>query len=262
MKAGRIRGWLLFFVLFAVAGLFAKDEAAQVMVWPETGKPVLRFSFARFREQGPSHSYLTETTVENLWDKKIDLATFSLYLFDKDKIRIGEGYISVSNLGPGEKTRFQTGIMASGTPASIQLSPKNLPAELDTGRPKKLISLTVNTVPQGAALKVDGEDAGTTPKIIHVGVGKHMLDFAKEGFTPGRFPFDVGPDDASGGSVSFEMGALVHDTLEMRDGSVLVCDVESMSATQIVALMDGKIQRIDRNKVKRLILTERDQPGK
>ena len=83
MRVHKIVYGLLLFVVASLAASSAKDDPPQVMVWPETGKPVLRFSFGKFKEQGPSHSYLTETTVENLWDKKIDLATFSLYLFDK-----------------------------------------------------------------------------------------------------------------------------------------------------------------------------------
>jgi hypothetical protein len=79
----------------------------------------------------------------------------------------------------------------------------------------------VNSVPQGAVLKVDGTDAGTTPKMVKVGVGKHLLEFTKEGFNAGKFPMEVGPDDVSGGSVSYELGTSAHDTIELRDGSVL-----------------------------------------
>jgi len=74
-------------------------------VWPASGKPVARFSFGRFKESGSSgkqHSYSIDVTAENLWDKKISKADFSLYLFDKDKIRIGEGWISISDVAPGQ----------------------------------------------------------------------------------------------------------------------------------------------------------------
>lgn len=257
-------GWLILILLAAVfvTPALAKDEPAHVLLWPENGTPVLRISLGKFRDQGGLRTYMTETTVENLWNKKINLATFSLYIFDKKKVRIGEGWISISNLGPGEKTKFQTGIEASGTPVTLQLVPRDVPAELQPGKPAKTVSLTVNTVPQGAALKVDGVDSGVTPRMIRIGVGQHTLEFAKESFTPGRFPLEIGPDDASGGSVSFEMGALAHDTIELRDGSVLVGDVESMSAVEIVVRIAGNLQHMDRNKVKRLILTERDPPTK
>ncbi len=115
-------------------------------------------------------------------------------------------------------------------------------------------------MPQGAALKLDGDEAGMTPKMVRVTPGKHILEFNKEGFTPGKFPIEIGTDDTSGGSVSYELGTLAHDTVELRDGSVLVCDVESMSATEVVMRVGGALQRMERNKVKRMLLVERDPP--
>lgn len=74
----------------------------------------------------------------------------------------------------------------------------------------------MNSVPQGAAFTVDGKGAGTTPKIIDVAIGKHMLEFEKEGFNPGKFPLEITSRDASGGSVSYELGSAAHDTIELR----------------------------------------------
>jgi len=37
-------------------------------------------------------------------------------------------------------------------------------------------------------LKVDGKEVGTTPKIIGVAIGKHVLEFSKEDFNSGKFP--------------------------------------------------------------------------
>ncbi len=248
--------------LLLVAGAYAKDEP-KVIVWPETNKPVLRFSFGKFQE-GPAYgherNYTCDTTAENLWDKRISLITFSLYLFDKSNIRIGEGFVQVNNVGPGETVKFQTSLHAAGVPITLKLVPQILPAELRPPAPAKTISITINSVPQGAALKVDGEAAGVTPKIIRVTPGKHILEFKKEGFTAGKFPVEIGPDDASGGSVSYELGTLAHDTVELSDGSVLVCDVESMSATEVVMRVGGTLQRVERNKVKRMLLVERDPP--
>jgi len=255
-------------ILLMATLCLAKDEPPRVMVWPETGKPVLRFSFAKFKENsfsGRQHVYTTDTTIENLWDKKISQANFSLYLFDKDKVRIGVGYIYVTNISPGELVRLQTTIEASGKPATMTLSPESLPAELQPAKPPgppRQISITVNSIPQGASLKIDGAGMGTTPKVVRVGVGKHTLEFGKEGFTTGSFPLDIGPDDASGGSVTYEMGTLAHDTIDLRDGSVLVGDVETVSATEVVVRIGGNLQHLNRNQVKRILLVERDMPGK
>jgi hypothetical protein len=96
---------------------------------------------------------------------------------------------------------------------------------------------------------------------VQVGVGKHMLEFTKEGFNTGHFPLELGPNDVSGGSVSYELGTSAHDTVELRDGSVLNGDLESVSATEIVVRIGGAMQRLSRNQVKRILLVERDAPG-
>src|SRR5208282_2231356 len=117
-----------------------------------------------------------------------------------------------------------TTVHALGTPASVELAANSVPAELQPLAPPKKVSVTVNSVPQGAVLAVDGIAAGTTPKLVQLAVGKHSLVFTKEGFTTGNFPLEISPDDVSGGSVSYELGTSAHDTVELRDGSVLSCD--------------------------------------
>jgi hypothetical protein len=116
-------------------------------------------------------------------------------------------------------------------------------------------------VPQGALFKLDGTEVGTTPKSVQAGIGKHMLEFSKEGFNTGHFPLEVAANDVSGGSVSYELGASAHDTVELRDGSVLNGDLESVSATEIVIRIGGALQHFNRNQVKRILLVERDMPG-
>ena len=242
----------------------AKDTPGQSVVWPDSGQPVLKFVFGKFKEgpaYGHEHNYTCDTTVQNLWDKKIGDAVFSLYLFDKNNVRIGEGYVQVSNVAPGEMIKFQTSFHAAGVPVTLKLVPQTLPAELRPKAPPRLVGVTINSVPQGAGLKVDGEDAGVTPKMVRLIPGKHLLEFSKEGFNAGKFPLEIGADDASGGSVSYELGTLAHDTVELRDGTVLVCDIESMSATDLVVSVGGAVQRIDRNKIKRILLVERDAPA-
>lgn len=128
-------------------------------------------------------------------------------------------------------------------------------------RAPKTISITVNSVPQGAAVKLDGSDVGTTPKLVQAGVGKHILEFSKEGFNTGKFPLEIGPDDVSGGSVSYELGESAHDTVELRDGSVLNGDLQSVSATEVVMRIGGSMQHLNRNQEKRILLVEREMPS-
>jgi hypothetical protein len=253
----------LLFSLSVAATLYSKEPPAQVIVWPASGTPVLRFSFGKFKElssAGKQHNYLIDTTAENVWGKKISDASFTLYLFDKSNTRIGEGWISLSNVEAGQLVKFQTTVGALGTVALLELVPRSLPAELQSLAPPKVISITVNSVPQGALLKVDGNEAGTTPKQVQISTGKHLLEFSRQGFNPGKFPLEIGPDDVSGGSVSFELGTSAHDTIELRDGSVLMGDVELVSATEVIVRIGGAVQHFNRNQVKRIALTERETP--
>jgi hypothetical protein len=185
-----------------------------------------------------------------------------LYLYDKNKTRIGEAVMTLSNVASGETVKFQTTVGASGPPASLSVVGRYLPKELGGSAPAaKIVSMTVNTIPQGAATKLDGEDVGITPKIVRVAVGKHVLEFSKEGFNPGKFPFEIGPDDASGGSVSFELGTSAHDTIELRDGTVVTGDLVSVSGMDIVIKVGGTDQSLNRNQVKRILLVEREVPS-
>jgi len=235
----------------AVSSLLAKDNVFQTVNWPESGQTVLRFSFSKFKDvggMGKEHTYLTDTIAENVSDKTIGNANFSLYVFDKSNARIGEGYINLANVGPGQTVKFQITLSTSGNPVSVAVS---------ASAPRSL-SITVNSVPQGAVLKVDGKEAGTTPKIIEVAIGKHMLEFSKEGFNSGKFPLEMTSHDASGGSVSYELGSAADDTIELRDGSILSGDLISINGMQVQVRIGGNTQAFDRNQVKRILLTERD----
>jgi hypothetical protein len=201
---------------------------------------------------GTLHGYVMETTAENLSSHVISSARFSVYLFDKAKVRVGEDAISLSNVGPGETVRFQTTVMASGQPVSVSIKEKTDAA--------KAVSLTVNSSPQGAMLKVDGIAAGVTPRLITVGAGRHILTFNKEGFKAGEFPLEIGHDDVSGGSISYELGAASFDSIELRDGSVLNGDLVSVSGMDVEIRVGGDLQHIDRNRIKRIMLVQRDAP--
>jgi PEGA domain len=240
----------VFFLVVAVS-LMAKDNVFQSASWPDSGQTVFRFTFSKFKDvggMGKEHTYLTDATAENVSDKIIGSANLSLYVFDKNKARIGEGYINLTNVGPGQTVKFQITLSASGNPASLAVS----------ASAPRTVSITVNSVPQGAALKVDGKEAGTTPKIIEITIGKHMLEFSKDGFNSGKFPLEMSSRDASGGSVSYELGSSAHDTIELRDGSVLSGDLILISGTKVEVRIGGNTQEFDRNQVKRISLTERD----
>jgi len=248
-------------LLIALLGLFAlpilpKDSPLLTVDWPESGTPVLRFTFSKFKSlpgMGPLHGYVMDVAAQNLSSKPIANAQFHVYLFDKDKARVGEDGIEVNNVSPGETIKFETTVTASGTPVSISLEPIT--------RAARTVTLTVNSTPQGADLKLDGAEQGVTPRLVTVAAGKHTLAFSKEGFVTGTFPLEIGPNDVSGGSVSFELGVASFDTVELRDGSILNGDLVSVAGMEVQVRVGGTIQSIDRNKVKRIVLTQRQAPS-
>src|SRR5262249_22760169 len=120
------------------------------------------------------------------------------------------------------------------------------------------VTITVFSVPAGAALKVDGKDAGTTPVGISVPVGSHILQFQKPGFNTGNFPLVITRDQLSGASVTYELGTSAHDTIELRDGTTIAGDVDSVSGMDVTVRVGGTPQHYDRNQIKRILFTERE----
>lgn len=250
------RRFCVLFAVFLLAGqAFAKDAPLVTVDWPETGTPAVRFTFGKFKSlpgMGNLHGYVMDTTAQNLSPRLISSARFKVYLFDKKKVRIGEDTISLSNVGPGEIVKFETTVSTSGMPASVTIQ--------DIPTASKVITLTVNSSPQGATLKLDGTEQGTTPRIISLGAGKHILTFAKEGFTAGNFPLEIGPNDVSGGTINYELGSAAFDSIELRDGSVLNGDLVSISGMDVEIRVGGVIQHIDRNKIKQVMPVQRNAP--
>jgi PEGA domain-containing protein len=258
----KINKLLFAFLLGACLAAYAKDE---VVVWPQSGPPVLRFSMSKFREtanRDHQRSYTSDMSAENMWSKTIPQATFYLYVFDKDKVRIGQSFISLTDLAPGQLTKFQTHIQASGVPASFELVAKSVPLELNPELPTKPVSVAVHSLPEGADLKVDGDAAGVTPKVIRVPPGKHFLEFAKPGFSSGSVTVEVAPQDSSSRTVRYELARSREDTVMLRDGTVLTGSVDSVSQTDVVVTVNGVKQTLDRKQVRRIIMAGDEPAGK
>src|SRR5260370_32596010 len=106
-------------VLLLSALAIAKGPPAQTLNWPESSTTILRFTFGKLKEIGSlagTRSYVTDTTAENLCTNPIADATFSLYLYDKNKVHIGEGYITLSKVRSLQTIMFHTTIGASTSP--------------------------------------------------------------------------------------------------------------------------------------------------
>src|SRR5271165_4827711 len=138
---------LLLFLFFPSLTSVAKDTPQEIL-WPDSGTPSLRFTFSKFKQlaaMGNQRTYVTDATAENLSSKLIPSGKFSLYLFDRNKARIGEGLINLSNVGPGQTVKFQITIDASGTPVSVSV--------VAASQIPRVVSVTINSVPQGALVK-------------------------------------------------------------------------------------------------------------
>jgi hypothetical protein len=237
-------------------------EPQSVITWPEKGQPVVRLTFGRFDHiggVGKTATYNTEVIAENLWNKPIENLSFTVRFYDKTKTRIGESYLSLRGVPVGQKVKQELTIATQGQPISLDITAEVLPKELGPSKPARQVAMQVQSMPTGATLTVDGEPAGTTPKTVHLSPGQHKLEFSKEGFRTGTYPLEIGPDD-TGGSINIELGGLSHDTIELRDGTVITGDVETVSATSVEVRVAGKIQTIERNQVRKIFLVEREPP--
>jgi hypothetical protein len=262
-----------FFVVVSAISIFAvilpqasakdkkKDdnEGTVVMTWPDSANPALRLTFGKFTQMASYNgqtSLGTAVLVQNVSGKPIPQASFTVYLLDKDHVRIGNGILDLSDLEPGQQVRLPFQVFAVGTPATLSL----VAHKSADGMPNSLrrIPIKVVSVPPGAALKVDGQDAGTTPKMVELTVGSHKLEFSKADYATGSTTVEIQPDEIPGGSISFELGGLSHDTIELRDGSVVQGDAISMNLTSLVLRVDGKDQPSDRNQIRRIVLVERE----
>jgi len=232
-----------------VLSAFAKNEPI-VIQWP-ADNPAMKLTFAKIREEssyGGTNVYSAEVVVENLTSKQIPRAYFTVYFFDKNKVRIGQGTLQLADLDAHQSAKVNFQFNSAGVPTSLSL----------LGRPtEKTVPLRIISVPAGAALKVDGKDSGITPVLVRFTVGSHQLELTKEGYAPGGTPLDVAADELPGGSITVELGGLSRDTVELRDGTVLLGDVISMSMTDVAVRVDGKDQSYPRNQVKKIMLVER-----
>lgn len=241
---------LLVFCLCVSA--FGKSEPPITILWP-TDKPALKLTFEKFRQQGSyarENVYLSDVIIENLLDKQIPRVSFAVYFMDKNNVRIGQGTLYVADLAPAQTAKMQFQFNSVGVPVSLTLS-------ANKDMLVKTIPLRVISVPPGAALKVDGVDSGTTPVMVRLSVGTHQLNLTKEGYAPGSTPIDVTPDELPGGSITVELGGMSRDTVELRDGTVLLGDVISVSMTEVVLRIDGKDQSYPRNQIKKMMFVER-----
>ena len=244
--------------VFLVAGVFGKDAPSIVMYWPSQEKPTLKITFNTFRQLrdfGDKRTLLSDVVVQNVSEKPIPHASFTVYLLDKEKVRIGNGVLVFDDLAPAESTKVQFQCSTVGVPVTLALAAHRDAEGIPSAN--KIVPLKIISVPAAAKLTVDGKDEGITPALVNLTVGTHKVDLSKEGFAPATTPVDIKADEMPGGSITIELGGLSQDTIELRDGSVLTGDAISLTLTEVVFRVDGKETKYDRNQVKKISLVER-----
>ena len=249
----RKKAYVLPILLLCTATIFAADT---VLTWPADSKDaMLRFTVGKLRQVSSNAGqtdYLGEATAENLTTKTIPTASFYLYLLDKNGKRVGEGYLEVTNLAAGQKAKIPVSAHAMSSYASMELQPQHLPSD----EPLK-VKMHVNSKPAGATVKVDSQESGTvTPAVIPIAPGKHTVEFSKEGYASASAPVDVGDATLPAG-IDIELNPLTVDTVVLRDGTVMLGNVTSMTESSVNLNIKGKPTSVSRSRVARIVLGQR-----
>jgi len=245
---------LLCLLLLMASFCPAQADFPIILSWPDD-QPTLKFVFGKYQQSGIVDGqgiFVSDVTVQNLSHQTVPHSVFTVFVSDKNGVRIGRGLLRLPEIASKRSEKAQLQFSVAGTPVGLKLL---------SGR---TIPLKVVSVPPGAALKVDRQDYGMTPIVVDFTIGMHTLDLNKEGYAPGNTPLEVTADELPGGSVTFELGGMSRDTVELRDGTTLLGDVLSMSLDTMVVRVDGKDQKYDRNQVKKLFLVQRvvsEQPA-
>ncbi len=240
-------------LLGLAAGVFGADT---VLTWPDSGEgAMLRFTLGKLRQVNSASGqtdYLGEAAAENLSAKAIPSASFYLYLLDKSGNRVGEGYLEVTNLAAGQKTKIPVSVHAMGSFSRMELKAQHLPSD----EPMK-IKMSITSLPSGAILKLDSQESGVTPQILPVAPGKHMLEFSKEGYAAASTPLEIA-ENAPPGSVQIELSPLTLDTVVLRDGTVVLGNVMSVTSTSVAINVKRKSTRLERSRVARVVFGGRN----
>ncbi len=242
--------WL---VVLLVLSTFTNGVAADtVLTWPKDGNnTMLRFTLGKLRQVNSvsgQTDYLGEALAENLSAKAIPSASFYLYLLDKSGKRVGEGYLEVTNLAAGQRAKIAVSAHTLGSFSSMELQPQHLPSD----EPMK-VKMNITSVPSGASLKLDSQESGVTPVVLSIVPGKHTLEFGKEGYATETAPLEVA-ESSMPGAVKLELKPLAVDTVVLRDGSIVLGNVTSMTGTAVAINVKGKPRMLERSRVARIVL--------
>jgi len=251
------------FVLLAISStiLFAADSALD---WPAE-KPVLHFEIGRFNKAGSfgnRNVFNIDVVTKNVSAARISYATFHLYLLDARKTRIAEHWITLTNLQPGATVKSVITSQVVGMPVEFSVAADRLPQELAYLNGPQTVSVTIETIPSGANLMVDGTAAGKSPVTMSVAVGSHVIALSKDGYPGDSATITVAANQAAGKTYSFELSGALHDTVELRDGTIISGEVVAMNESEVVVQTSDGQQRYVRALVKRVSFVEKAEAAK
>jgi PEGA domain len=251
MKRSR---FALFALMLSASALLRAQSSAPpsgfptTISWPAEDNPTLRFSLAKLQPSGLYNGqsiFVSDVTVQNLSDQPVPKSVFTIFIVDKDSVRVGRGLLRLAEIGPKQSAKAQLQFSTAGVPAG---------AVLLNGR---TVALKIVSVPAGATLKIDGRVNGVTPHVADFTIGLHNIELIEDGYAPATSPLEVTGDEVEGGGISFELGGMSKDTVQLRDGTTVLGDLTSMSLTTVVVRVDGADKTYPRNQIRKIFLVER-----
>ena len=130
-------------------------------------------------------------------------------------IRVAEGNHIVGALAEGFSPARKELVVAGNVDATLHL-------DLVPSQSKQLANLSLRTATLGALVKVDGQEAGTTPlsTSITLAPGHHVVELARPGYVAGRREIELG----AGATGELALDLAVDATALGREGATLVID--------------------------------------
>jgi PEGA domain len=168
----------------------AQTDIGIALLWPTPDKPSLKLTFGAFQQSGVVDGqgiFVSDVTAQNVMDQSMPRSVFTVFISNKDGVRIGRARLQLPEIPPYRTQKAQLQFSAAGVPAGVTLVAG------------KTIPLKVISIPDGANLKIDGVDSGVTPRVVDFTIGTHTLEFTKEGYAAGSTPLEVAADELPGG---------------------------------------------------------------
>jgi len=119
MRNRRVFLALIFLAALPLAWPKDKNDSAAILFWPESGNPTLKLAFGKFvqtAEYAGQKTLICDVIVQNVCQKRIPHASLTVRMLDKNKVRIADSMLNITDLGPGESSKIPLQIFPPGCP--------------------------------------------------------------------------------------------------------------------------------------------------